>query len=209
MVPSHLIVYVGVVVAIALLPGPDTAVVTRNALVHGREAALGSAVGVNIGLMVWTAATALGVAAILRSSATLYDLLKLAGALYLIWIGVRTLLESRRAAAGSARAAPGARLVDGRGGLRQGLLSNLSNPKVGIFFTSLLPQFISPHAPALPQMLLLGAIFIAFNLVWMSSYAVAAVRLSDVLSRTRVKATIDRISGLVLVGVGVGLALDR
>jgi threonine/homoserine/homoserine lactone efflux protein len=123
---------------------------------------------------------------------------------------VRTLLESRRVASGGAAAqAPAGRALSGRGGLRQGILSNLSNPKVGIFFTSLLPQFVSTHAPALPQMLLLGAIFIAFNLVWMSGYAVAAVRLSDVLSRTRVKATIDRISGLVLVGVGVGLALDR
>ena len=209
MVPSHLIVYLGVVVAIALLPGPDTAVVTRNALVHGREAALGSALGINIGLVVWTGATALGVAALLRSSATLYDALKLAGALYLIWIGARTLWESRRVAAGVASTTPAARAVSGRGGLRQGLLSNLSNPKVGIFFTSLLPQFVSPHAPALPQLLLLGGIFIAFNLAWMSSYALAAVRLSDVLSRTRVKATIDRVSGLVLVGVGVGLALDR
>ena len=92
--PNHLLVYVGVVVAIALLPGPDTAVVTKNALIHGREAALGSAIGVNVGLSVWTLATALGVAAILRSSATVYDALKLIGALYLVYIGARTLWES-------------------------------------------------------------------------------------------------------------------
>src|SRR6202034_4324506 len=94
--PHHLLVYIGVVVAIALLPGPDTAVVTKNALIHGREAALGSAIGVNIGLAVWTLATALGVAAILRSSATVYDGLKLVGALYLVRIGARTLWDSRR-----------------------------------------------------------------------------------------------------------------
>lgn len=208
--PVHLLVYVGVVVAIALLPGPDTAVVTKNALIHGRDAALGSAIGVNVGLSVWTLATALGVAAILRSSATLYDVLKLVGALYLVWIGVRTLWDSRRSRRerGAAGAA-GARVIDGRGGFLQGVISNLANPKVGIFFTSLLPQFVSPHGSALLEMLMLGGIFIAFNFLWMCSYALMAVRLSHVLSRARVKAAIDRVSGLALVGVGIRLAIER
>jgi len=210
-VPSHLLVYIGVVVAIALLPGPDTAVVTKNALMHGREAALGSAIGVNVGLSVWTLATALGVAAILRSSATVYDILKLVGALYLIWIGAHALWDSRRARrdAGSGAGAAHGRTIDGRGGFVQGLISNLANPKVGIFFTSLLPQFVSPHSSALLQMLMLGGIFIAFNVFWMCSYALAAVRLAHVLSRPRVKAAVDRVSGLVLVGVGIRLAIER
>ncbi len=207
--PEHLLVYVGVVVAIALLPGPDTAVVTKNALIHGREAALGSAIGVNVGLSVWTLATALGVAAILRSSATVYDVLKLIGALYLVWIGARTLWDSRRARAGAAEENNAARSLDRRGGFLQGVISNLANPKVGIFFTSLLPQFVSTHHSALLQMLILGGIFIAFNVFWMCSYALAAVRLSHVLSRRRVKAVIDRVSGLVLVGVGIRLAIER
>ena len=207
--PNHLLVYVGVVVAIALLPGPDTAVVTKNALIHGREAALGSAIGVNVGLSVWTLATALGVAAILRSSATVYDALKLIGALYLVYIGARTLWESRRPRSGMGDETATARSLDGRGGFLQGVISNLANPKVGIFFTSLLPQFVSPHGSALLQMLLLGATFIAFNVVWMCSYALAAVKLSHILSRRRVKAVIDRVSGLALVGVGIRLAIER
>ncbi|MGH2862142.1 MAG: LysE family translocator [Solirubrobacteraceae bacterium] len=204
----HLLVYVGVVVAIVLLPGPDTAVVTKNALIHGREAALGSAVGTNVGVSVWTLATALGVAAILRSSATVYDALKLIGALYLVWIGVRTLWDSRRTR-GHGAGAGTARVIDGRGGFRQGFVTDLANPKVGIFFTSLLPQFVSPHGSALLQMLILGAIYIALSLAWMCGYALAAVRLSHVLSRARVKARIDRFSGLVLVGVGIRLAIER
>jgi threonine/homoserine/homoserine lactone efflux protein len=208
-VPIHFLVYVGIVVAIALLPGPDTAVVTKNALIHGREAALGSAIGVNVGLSVWTLATAAGVAAIIRSSAAVYDSLRLIGALYLIWIGVRALWDSRRGArVGDARNTIG-HPIDRRGGFRQGVISNLANPKVGIFFTSLLPQFVSPHGSALLQMLLLGGTFIAFNVAWMCSYALAAVRLSDVLSRARVKATIDRFTGLILVGVGLRLAIER
>lgn len=207
--PQHLLVYVGVVVAIALLPGPDTAVVTKNALVHGREAALGTAIGVNIGLAVWTLATALGVAAILRSSATVYDALRLVGALYLIWIGARTLWESRRRRGAAEADGTSARTIDGRGGFRQGVISNLANPKVGIFFTSLLPQFVAPHGSALLQMLILGGVFIAFNLLWLCSYGLAAVRLAHTLSRPRVKAVIDRLSGLALVGVGIRLALER
>jgi threonine/homoserine/homoserine lactone efflux protein len=208
-VPTHFLIYVGIVVAIALLPGPDTAVVTKNALIHGREAALGSAIGVNVGLAVWTVATAAGVAAVLRSSAVVYDSLRLIGALYLIWIGARALWDSRRPGGDGTQPTVTPRSIDGRGGFRQGVISNLANPKVGIFFTSLLPQFVSPHGSALLQMLLLGATFIAFNVVWMSSYALAAVRLSDVLSRARVKATIDRCTGLILVGVGLRLALER
>jgi threonine/homoserine/homoserine lactone efflux protein len=208
-VPNHLLVYIGVVVAIALLPGPDTAVVTKNALMHGRDAALGSSIGVNVGLSVWTLATALGVAAVIRSSATVYDALKLIGAVYLIWIGGRALWDSRRVKDGTQATAASTRRIDGRGGFRQGVISNLANPKVGIFFTSLLPQFVSSGHSALPQMLLLGAIFVTFNVVWMCSYALAAVRLSDLLSRARVKATLDRFTGLVLVGVGIRLAIER
>jgi threonine/homoserine/homoserine lactone efflux protein len=208
-VPVHLLVYVGIVVAIVLLPGPDTAVVTKNALVHGRDAALGSALGSNVGVSIWTLATALGVAAVLKSSATVYDGLKLIGALYLVWIGIRTLWDSRRAVGDGSGAGRTVRVVDARGGFRQGLMTDLANPKVGIFFTSLLPQFVSPHGSALLQMLMLGAIYIAFSLVWMCGYALAAVRLSHVLSRARVKAGIDRFSGLVLVGVGIRLAIER
>jgi RhtB (resistance to homoserine/threonine) family protein len=208
-VPNHLLVYIGVVVALALLPGPDTAVVTKNALMHGRDAALGTAIGINVGSSVWTLATALGVAAVIRSSATVYDTLKLVGAVYLIWIGGRALWDSRRVKDGTQAVKGSSRTMDGRGGFRQGVISNLANPKVGIFFTSLLPQFVSSGHPALPQMLLLGAIFVAINIVWMCSYALAAVRLSDLLSRARVKAALDRFTGLVLVGVGIRLAIER
>ena len=206
--PVHVLVYVGVVIAIALLPGPDTAVVTKNALIHGRSAALGTAVGINVGLCVWTLATALGVASLLRASGTAFDALKLAGAAYLIWMGLRALRDSRRHTNDSDDAAA-ARVIGGRGGFRQGMFSNLANPKVAVFFTSLLPQFVSTHHAALPQLFMLGAIFIAINLVWMSSYAMAAVRMSSALKRPHVKAMVDRISGVALVGVGVWLATER
>jgi threonine/homoserine/homoserine lactone efflux protein len=205
----HLLIYIGIVVAIVLLPGPDTAVVTKNALIHGREAALGSALGSNVGVSIWTLATALGVAAVLRSSAAVYDALKLVGALYLVWIGARTLWDSHHRRGEEGGATTPRRTLDRRGGFRQGLFSDLANPKVGIFFTSLLPQFVSPHGPALLEMLMLGAIYIAISLVWMCGYALIAVRLAHLLSRPRVKAGIDRFSGVVLVGVGIRLAIEH
>src|ERR1700753_2764851 len=94
----HLLVYVGIVALLVLLPGPDTAVVTKNALLHGRPAAIGTAVGVNAGLSIWTVATAVGLTGLLRASATAYDVLKLLGAAYLVWLGARALWESRRGA---------------------------------------------------------------------------------------------------------------
>lgn len=214
--PLHLLVYVGIVTLIVLLPGPDTAVVTKNALLHGRPAALGSAVGVNAGLSVWTFATAVGLTSLLRASGTAYDALRLLGAAYLVWLGVRALWDSRRAAAGTvdvagdlSMAAGSRRALDADDGFRQGLISNLANPKIAIFFTSLLPQFVSTHTAALPQLLILGGVFIAINLAWMSSYALAAVRLSGALRRPRVRSLIDRVSGVTLVGVGVWLATER
>jgi threonine/homoserine/homoserine lactone efflux protein len=216
--PLHLLVYVGVVALIIVLPGPDTAVVTKNALLHGRPAALGTAVGVNGGLSVWTIATAVGLTGLLRASGTAYDALKLVGAAYLIWLGARALWDSRGGAdAGDGVADAAGGRISGRprrdlgagDGFRQGALSNLANPKIAIFFTSLLPQFVSTHHSALPQLLILGAIFIAMNMAWMSGYALAAVRLSTALAAPPVKRLIDRVSGCALVGVGVWLATDR
>ena len=207
--PIHFSVFIGVVIAIVLLPGPDTAVVTKNALIHGRGAALGSAIGINVGVLVWTIATALGLASLLKASEPVYTTLKLLGALYLIWIGARAVWDSWRAGRDAQAVAHLGRRIDRRGGFNQGLISNLANPKVAILFTSLLPQFVSKDGSALIQMLLLGAVIIAINLIWMCNYALAAVRMSQLLSRARVKATIDRISGVVLIGVGIRLATEH
>lgn len=99
--------------------------------------------------------------------------------------------------------------IGGLLGFRQGLLSNLANPKIAVFFTSLLPQFVASRASELAPFLLLGGLFVLITLVWLCGYAVIAAKASDVLARPRVKATLDRITGVVLVGLGVRLALER
>jgi threonine/homoserine/homoserine lactone efflux protein len=204
----HLWLFVGIAAVVIVVPGPDTAIVTKNALLHGRRAALGTAFGVNTGLAVWTVASALGVASIVRASDTAFTALKLIGAAYLVWLG----LQALRAAGRDAHANPDpARrtALDGRGGFRQGLISDLANPKIGAFFTGLLPQFAGAGHSVLIPFLVLGGLFVLMTVVWLSGYALVAVKASAVLRRQRVKATIDRVSGVILIGFGVRLALER
>jgi RhtB (resistance to homoserine/threonine) family protein len=206
----HLWAFVGISLLVIIAPGPDTVMVTKNALLHGRAAALGTSLGVNAGLMVWTLAAAIGVAAVVRESAVAFTVLKLVGALYLSWLGVQAFLAAhRRSPAHAARAGVPARPVGALLGFRQGLFSDLANPKIAVFFTSLLPQFVSSRTPVLLPFLVLGSVFVLITLVWLCSYALVAVRVSAVLTRPRVKAALDRVTGVVLIGFGIKLALER
>ena len=206
----HLWAFLGIAALVIIAPGPDTVLVTKNAVLHGRRAALGTSLGVSAGLVIWTVAAALGVAAVVRESALAFSVLKLLGAAYLFWLGVQALLAARRHAAHDASgarrsSAPVGALL----GLRQGLLSNLGNPKIAVFFTGLLPQFVSSRASVLGPFLLLGGLFVVMTAAWLCSYALIAVKVSSVLTRPRVKATLDGLTGVVLVGLGVRLALEQ
>ena len=198
---SQLIPFVGAAVVIALTPGADTALVVRNALVAGAAPARRTALGTATGLMVWGAASACGVAAVLNASAEAYTTVKLAGAAYLIWLGIQAFRHAGeheshdRGRAGSP--------------LRQGLLCNLLNPKAGVFFTALLPQFVSPQDPALAVSLLMTAIAAVASLLWLTVYATLVPRAGDVLRRPPVRRALDRVTGTVLIGLGVRLALSR
>jgi RhtB (resistance to homoserine/threonine) family protein len=209
-VAIHLWAFLGVALVVILSPGPDTVLVTKNALLHGRRAGLGTAFGVNAGLLLWTIAAALGVAALVRESAVAFTVLKLAGALYLIWLGLHALRAAwRRSGYGLDRANPARERLGLGGGFRQGVLSNLGNPKIAVFFTSLLPQFVSGHGSLLAPFLLLGTLFVLITLAWLCGYALVAVRISALLTRPRVKAALDGVTGAVLVGLGIRLALER
>jgi threonine/homoserine/homoserine lactone efflux protein len=208
---AHFTVFVGVAAFVILLPGPDTAIVTKNVLVHGRTAALGTSFGVCAGLSIWTLATACGVASLVRASAVAFTVLKLVGALYLVWLGIQALRAGNRAAAGAPVGGdPAARTPMGaRGGFRQGLFSNLANPKIAVFFTSLLPQFVTPGHAILIPFLALGTVFVVMTLAWLCAYSLMAARAAQTLQRPRVKATLDRVTGCVLIAVGIRLATEH
>jgi RhtB (resistance to homoserine/threonine) family protein len=206
----HLLVFIGVAAIVIVIPGPDTAVVTKNVLIHGRRTGLGTSLGVSAGLSLWTIAAAVGLASLVRASEVAFTVLKLVGALYLVWLGIQAL----RAAGQESAAEPPARRSGGsamgaRGGFRQGFLSDLANPKIGIFFTSLLPQFVSAGRPVLLPFLVLGAIFVAMTVVWLLAYTLAAARAAQTLMRPRVRAALDRVTGVVLIGLGLRLAVER
>jgi threonine/homoserine/homoserine lactone efflux protein len=195
----HLLPFLAVSAIVIVTPGVDMALVTRNALLHGRRAARATALGVNLGIFIWTLAAALGLAAVIAASAAAFTAIKLAGALYLVYLGLRTLLGSHEPVGAAPRG----------NAFRQGLASNLLNPKIAVFFTSLLPQFVDAQHAQPQDLLLLGVLFNCLGVVWLLTYASLAARGRDVLRRPRVKRTLDRFSGVALVGLGVRLAFER
>lgn len=192
---------------VIITPGVDMALVTQNALLHGRGPALATAIGVNVGIMFWTIAAAVGVAALVAGSQTAFTVIKLSGAVYLVGLGAAALWASRTRKATGAELPPHGRLAGGTA-LRQGVVSNLLNPKIAVFFTSLLPQFVGHRAGAV-DLLALGAIFNAMCVLWLACYAIVAARGRAALARPRIKRALDRLSGVVLIGLGARLAFER
>jgi RhtB (resistance to homoserine/threonine) family protein len=209
---SHrLLAFVGVAVLLLVTPGVDMALVTRTALRHGRRAAFHTALGIDTGVAVWALAAAVGLAGLLRASAVAFTALKLLGAAYLCVLGFQSLRASVRG--GGAHSLTGgpatpSALPAGRA-FRQGVLNNLLNPKIAVFFTGFLPQFVDPSRAVLPQTLLLGAIHLALSLAWLLGYAAVASRAADLLRRPRISAALERLTGAVLIGFGLRLAVER
>jgi threonine/homoserine/homoserine lactone efflux protein len=174
--------FLAISVLLILIPGPDTAVVTKNALLGGRR--LGVAAAVDVA----------------------FTALKIAGAVYLVCIGVQ-MLRSRGMTQGST--GPSA----GRGhsvrAFRQGLLSDLSNPKIAVFFTSFLPQFVHGDGSAFLPLLVLGGIFAVLTLAWLAAYGVVVGHAAAFIRRPVVRKSLDRFTGVVLVGFGIRLAFER
>jgi threonine/homoserine/homoserine lactone efflux protein len=200
---SNVLAWSALAAVLTVTPGVDMALVARSAIAQGRTSALWATWGIVTGLLVWAAASAIGIAAILAASATAYDALRLAGAAYLVWLGVRTFLRGGRTAA-----APGPP-AGGRSSYLTGLASNLANPKIVVFYSTVLPGFIPHGAPVLGWSLAFAGIHAAMGLVWLSGYAWALDRARGLLDRPRVRAVLDRVTGTVLVGLGLRLALDR
>jgi threonine/homoserine/homoserine lactone efflux protein len=195
--------FLAISVVVIVTPGQDTALTIRNALLGGRGAGIFTAVGVAGGQAVWALATSVGLAALIVAFEPAFVALKVAGAAFLVYLGIHALLRAFR---GGVEELPGRRSELGpRLALRQGLLSNLGNPKMAVFFTSLLPQFGSSFA----ALLALGLLFCTMTLVWLSAYAVAVAKAGDVLRRPLVRRVFDAVLGVVLVALGVRLATDR
>ena len=200
---GDLAAFVGVSAVVIVTPGPDTALTVRNTLWGGRRSGLLTAAGVASGQTAWALATAVGVAALLRASEPAFVALRLVGSAYLVYLGAHALWAALRGSPPSDDA--GAQRRAGGRSFRQGVLSNLSNPKMGVFFLSLLPQFAGSGR----TVVLLGLLFAAMTLTWLAGYAWAVARAGDLLRRGRARRILDAFTGTVLVALGVRLATER
>jgi threonine/homoserine/homoserine lactone efflux protein len=193
--------------ALVVLPGPDSLLILRSIVLKGRATALRTAAGILTGLVVWAVAAAVGLAALLEASDTGYTVLRLAGAAYLLTLGVRAL--RRRHDAGDA-----AESGSTRGGLLgtgfvAGLATNLLNPKVGVFFVTFLPGFIPHEASVGATSLLLGGIYVLETAIYFLVLLLLVERISAALRRRRVRRALDRVTGAVLVAFGLRLAVEH
>jgi threonine/homoserine/homoserine lactone efflux protein len=203
--PQEPLVFVGIVALLTITPGADMAMVARSVFTGGRRDAFATTLGISAGCLVWAVASAIGIAAILAASQTAYDALRLVGAAYLIWLGIQTLLAARRGAEPPADSDRGRRPSP----FRQGLLTNLFNPKIAVFYSTFLPQFIGPGDPALLVSMLLAGVHIALGLIWLSLYAWLLDRAVTVFKGSRLRRALDALTGTVLVGLGLRLAAER
>jgi threonine/homoserine/homoserine lactone efflux protein len=195
--------FLGISLLVIVTPGQDTALTIRNSLLGGRRAGVFTALGVSAGQAVWALATSIGIAALIVAFEPAFVALKLAGAAFLIYLGAHALYAAFRGRPPEHHGGGGS--LTSRLALRQGVISNLGNPKMAVFFTSLLPQFGS----SFPTLLALGLVFCTMTFVWLSAYAVAVAKAGDVLRRPAIRRAFDAVLGAVLVALGLRLATER
>jgi threonine/homoserine/homoserine lactone efflux protein len=205
---ARLLAFIGIAAIITITPGSDMALVTRVALARGKSAAWLTSCGIVSGLLVWGVASAAGISALLNASATLYTILRLAGAAYLIFLGAQALL-ARAPAHSVAEEVPPPTRHRRAGAYGQGLLNNLLNPKIGVFYTAFLPQFIAPGQPVFLMSVLLASIHAVLGIIWLLSYAAILTRVGDLFRRPHIRRAMERVTGVVLVGLGLRLATEQ
>jgi threonine/homoserine/homoserine lactone efflux protein len=188
--------FLGVSALVIVTPGQDTALTIRNTLRDGRGDGLRTAWGVAVGQCAWAFATSAGLAALLVASEPAFHALRWLGAAYLVYLGVQSLALALRGEAASSTV-----VLAKRRPFRQGLVSNLGNPKMAVFFSSLLPQF----AHSFGGLLILGLLFASMTLTWLSAYAAVVARFGHVIRRR----VLDAIAGVALIAFGVRLGVER
>ncbi|MFJ9370275.1 LysE family translocator [Nocardia sp. NPDC101769] len=194
---------------LTIVPGLDTALVLRAAVIRNRQHAFATALGIGSGTLIWGAAAAVGASALLTASDLAYTTLRIVGAIYLIWMGIgmlRGALHRSQATIGS-RENDSARTV--LGAWARGAGTNLLNPKVGVFYMAMIPQFIPVDAPHLPMGIALAALHNLEGMLWFTANILAAGSAKTWLGRNQVRRTLDALTGTVLIAFGMKLATDR
>jgi threonine/homoserine/homoserine lactone efflux protein len=196
--------FAAVAALVTITPGLDTVLVLRTTVSSGRRTGYLAGIGVCSGCLLWALASAVGLTAVLAASRFAFDVLRLAGVCYLLWLGFRALWGARRMAGTEDARSP---VMSGRTALRQGLTTNLLNPKVGVFYMSLLPQFMPHDAPVFWTSLLFAAVHDVEGLIWFAFVVLAAGAARRMLTRPSVRRTMQRLTGVAFIGFGIRLAI--
>lgn len=194
------------ITALTISPGLDTLLVMRNSARGGIRDGLLTSLGICLGLFVHATISAAGLSMILLGSAELFMLLKLLGAAYLIWLGIQSLRAALQKRTLQLSKTEKPRAISAITSLREGILSNVFNPKPIVFYMAFLPQFIDPAYSALTQSLMMASVHFAIGMLWLSTLAVMVNRARLMLQRPQIAQIIDSITGVLLVGFGVKLA---
>lgn len=203
--------FLGISIVVIVTPGPDTALTVRNTLLGGRGGGIATALGVAAGQMLWALATSAGVVALLLASEVVFQALKLAGAAYLVYLGLQALIGALRKGSSYAAAtstSPGGRLRPAAA-FRQGLINDLANPKMAAFFASVLPQFAPEGQGVFSALALLGLIFAVLTVAWLTLYAVVLSAAGRLWQSSRLRHWLAGLSGGVLVALGLRLATEQ
>jgi threonine/homoserine/homoserine lactone efflux protein len=214
--PDLYLPFIGLIALLTITPGPDMLLVLRNGLRGGSPVAWATGLGCCTGISIHAVAATLGLSALIAASAEAFTVLKIAGAAYLIWLGASAIAATVGSRSDSAtrlselaRTGGGGEEIDRRTAFRQGLLSNLLNPKIAVLFVTLLPQFVAAGEPRVETTAILAATFVAIGLLWMRLFSLAIGPAARLLRRSAVGTWVERVTGALLVGVGVGVALEQ
>jgi threonine/homoserine/homoserine lactone efflux protein len=202
-VTASLAAYLAAATLLTVTPGLDTVLVLRVAAAGTPRRAALAGLGIAAGCFAWATLVALGLGALLAASQLAYTLLRWVGAAYLLWVGYRMLRHPRRAFLVPAQARK-----DHRAAFATGALTNLLNPKIGVFYVSFLPQFVPPGVAVAPFILLLGAVHALLGLIWFACLIMATRPMTAFLTRPAVARSCDRLTGGVFMAFGLGLALQ-
>jgi threonine/homoserine/homoserine lactone efflux protein len=213
MVDPQVIAFTGIAALLTITPGADTMIILRSVVTRGQRAGILTMVGICSGLFFHAALSALGLSAILVRSAAAFETVKLLGACYLIYLGMRSLWKSRRSSAGTLDVlAPNSIATHKEEKWKaffEGTFTNILNPKVAIFYLAFLPQFISIHDWILGKAVLLATIHFTEGIIWYSILIFSLGRMRALLARPRVRQALEALSGLILIAFGLRLAVER
>ncbi|MCX2825141.1 LysE family translocator [Bacillus pseudomycoides] len=208
MVENYLL-FIIMSICLIILPGPDTAMATKNTLTSGKIGGVKTVFGTCIALLIHTLAAVIGLSAIIVKSALLFSIFKYVGAIYLVYLGIKALLSLKSKNSIDTNELPMKRADENSSCFRQGFLTNLLNPKVAVFFLTFLPQFLNPNHNTFIQFLTMGLTYLVLTVIWFAFYIFLIDKISVFMKKPATQIYIQGLTGIVLIGFGIKLAFEK